>query len=200
MTDRFSNLTKVPKEPAAKLLAMNNLKLETPVGAPASAPVDVVFSELSQNPDSGLDMLRLLAASLPSRERVWWSCLAARDIVGPGPENETRALKAAEAWVYRPTDDNRNEAIACLEVAEIGDDTVHCAMGVMYADDTLGTGDMAQYQAPPGAAAISAFAMNVEALVAHKDNWDAQLATLIDRGLDIARGGSGKARKGETPE
>ena len=196
MTEKFSNLTKVPKEPAAKLLALNNMKLEAVLAAPASAPVDVVLNELAGIEDSGLDMLRLMASILPSRQRVWWSCLAARDIVGPGPENETRALRAAEAWVFRPTEENRNEAIASLEHTDVHDLTVNCAMGVMYCDDSLGTGEMAQFAAPPGAAALSAFAMNVEALASKKDTWDEHLAVLIDRALDIARGGSGKAAKG----
>lgn len=196
MTERFSNLTKVPKEPAAKLLALNNMKLDAVLAAPASATIEAVLVELSGIKDSGIDMLRLFASILPARERVWWSCLAARDIVGPGPENETRALRASEAWVFRPNEENRNEAIASLEHPEVHDLTVNCAMGVMYCDESLGTGEMAQFAAPPGASAICAFAMNVEALVAKKDVWDEHLEILIDRALDIARGGSGKVAKG----
>jgi hypothetical protein len=196
VTEKFSNLTKIPKEPAAKLLALNNMKLEAVLAAPASAPVDVVLSELSGIEDSGIDMLRVLASILPPRERVWWSCLAARDIVGPGTEKETRSLKAAEAWVFRPSEESRNEAIASLEHADMNDLTVHCAMGVMYCDDTLGTGEMAQFASPPGAGAIAAFAMNVEALAFQKDIWDEHLNTVIDRALDIARGGNGKPGKG----
>lgn len=196
MTERFSKLTKVPNEPAAKLLAKNNITLDAVLTAPASAPVEAVLKELSQIEDNGLDMLKLIACILPARERVWWSCLAARDIVGPGAENETRPLRAAEAWVFRPSDDTRDEAIASLEHADMNDLTVNCAMGVMYCDDTLGPGEMAQHAAPPGAAAISAFAMNLESLVSRKHIWDEHLAVLIDRGLDIARGGNGKPAKG----
>lgn len=200
MSERFANLSKIPNEPAAKLLALSNMQLDTVLKAPASAPVAAVLEELSLAPDGGIDMLSLLASALPSRERVWWSCLAARDIVGPGPENETRPLKAAEAWVYRPTKENRELAIVSLEHADSKDKTVHCAVGVMYCDETLGTsGEMAQIAAPPGAGAIAALAMNLEALVAHKDTWNEQLEILVERALDIARGGSGKIEKRQAP-
>lgn len=197
MSDRFSNLTKVPKEPAAKLLALNNIMLDVNLSSPASAPIEAVLSELAGIEDSGLDMLKLMAAVLPARERVWWSCLAARDIVGPGPEKETRSLRASEAWVFRPTTENRQEAITSIDHADINDLTVHCAMAVMYCDETLGPGEAANYPAPAGAAAISAFAMNVESLVSRKDIWDAHLDVLINRALDIARGGNGRLSKGE---
>lgn len=196
MSDRFGNLSKIPKEPAAKLLALNNMQLKTVLKAPASAPVEVVLEELFATENSGLDLLSLMSAILPARERVWWSCLAARDIVGPGPEKETRALRASEAWVFKPSKENREEAIASLEHATSKDVTAHCATGVLYCDDTLGLGEMAKYPAPPGAGAISAFAMNLESLVAHKDNWDEHLNMLVERALDIARGGSGKIGKG----
>lgn len=193
--ERFSNLSKIPNEPAAKLLALANMKLATPIDAPASASIEAVLSELADR-DAGLDLLRLMSAALPARERIWWSCLAARDIVGPDPEHETKCLKAAEAWVFRPTDENREEAIVSLEQANSEDLTVHCAMGVMYCDGMLGLGDLAEIEAPQGAGAIVAFAMNVEALAHNKDKWHAHMEVLVDRALDIARGGSGKGSKG----
>ena len=42
MSKRFENLKKIPQEPAARMLAMTNTKLQTPVAAPASAMIDVV--------------------------------------------------------------------------------------------------------------------------------------------------------------
>ncbi|SHH01345.1 hypothetical protein SAMN05443551_1306 [Marivita hallyeonensis] len=195
MTARFANLTKVPNEPAAKFLAKSNLTLDTKVTAPTSAPVDVVLKELAEAEKSDIDMLRLLAAILPVRERVWWACLAARDIIGPGVESETPSVRAAEAWVFRPTDENREAAIVSLDQATVKDLTRHCAMAVAYCDDTLGPGEMAEFPAPPGASALAAFSMNLEALVAHRADWDGHLHILIDRALDIARGGNGKGEK-----
>ncbi len=197
MSDRFSKLVKIPPEPAAKLLAQGNVKLETPLDAPASASVETVLTELDSK-GANVDLLRLISIALPARERVWWACLAARDIVGPGVENETPSLSAAEAWVFRPSDEARAVAIDSTEHADRSDVTVHCAMAVMYCDGTLGIGDMAQLPAPPGGSSIAAFAMNVEAIAAHKDNFDAYIQEVIDRAIDIGRGGNGKRKdKGE---
>ncbi len=196
MTGRFSNLTKVPAEPAAKLLAQSNVKLTTPLTSPASAPIEAVLDELAGQ-KANADLLRVISVVLPPRERVWWACLAARDIVGSGDANETRSLKAAEAWVFRPTEANREAAIASLDHADNDDKTTHCAMAVMYCDGTMGTGDLAKMPAPPGAAAIAAFAMNVEALSHAKDQFETYMQELVDRAVDIARGGNGKRAAAE---
>ncbi len=194
MAGRFSKLTKIPTEPAAKLLAQGNIKLDTRLEAPASAPVEAVLTELDAK-NANVDLLRLLSIALPPRERVWWACLAARDIVGTGVENETPSLQAAEAWVFRPSDENREAAIDSMEHADGDDVTVNCAMAVMYCDGMLGTGDMAQTPAPPGASSIAAFAMNVEAISTRSEDFDTYIQEVIDRAVDIGRGGNGKRKE-----
>lgn len=194
MAGRFSKLTKIPTDPAAKLLAQGNVKLETPLDAPASASVEAVLTELDAK-GANVDLLRLLSIALPPRERVWWACLAARDIVGAGVENETACLRAAEAWVFRPGDETRGIAIDSMEHADKNDVTVHCAMAVMYCDGTLGLGDMARIPAPPGGSSIAAFAMNIEAMATRSDDFNAYIQELIDRAVDIGRGGNGKRKE-----
>ena len=189
-TRRFADLKKVPRQPAARLLALANARLNTPLTAPASAPVETVLAELAEK-GAVVDMLRLLSVALPPRERVWWSCLAARDVLGPGAE-PTPPLKAAEAWVFKPGEETREAARAALELAEVDDDTVHCATGVLYCDGTLGPGALAEHAAPPGAAETCAFAMNVIALGSRPDAFPDFGQLLVDRALDIARGGSGR--------
>jgi hypothetical protein len=187
---RFSDLRKVPRQPAARLLAMANARLQTRVAAPASAPVEVVLAELAEKGEL-VDMLRLLSVALPPRERVWWSCLAARDVIGEGAEPPP-PLKAAEAWVFKPSEENRIAAQAAIRLADTDDDTVHCATGVLYCDGTLGPGELAQHQAPPGAGEVCAFAMNLIALGTRPADYDVFGQILVDRAVDIARGGSGR--------
>ncbi len=196
MSERFSNLTKVPKEPAARLLANTNTRLTTPISAPASAMPEVVLAELDEK-GATVDMLHLLAILLPARERVWWACLAARDCVGPKSENDPPSLAAAEAWVFKPTDENREAARATLDHAEVNDDTVNCALSVLYSDGTLGAGDLSQHQAPAGASEVAAFAMNVIALRENSDKFEEHGQLLVDRALDIARGGNGNVEPKE---
>ena len=196
MSDRFAGLAKVPQVPAARMLADANARLATKLDAPASAPLDVVLAELEEK-GAVVDILRLLGVALPARERVWWSCLAARDYIGEAPDNNTPALAASEEWVFRPTPENREKAEETIDLAEPDDETINCAMGVLYSDGTLGTGDLATMPAPPGAAEIMAFAMNVVAMDMHEDDFDAYVQLLIDRGVDIARGGNGKLDRSE---
>lgn len=196
MSERFAGMAKVPQMPAARMLADANARLNTKLDAPASAPLDMVLAELDEK-GAVVDILRLLGVALPARERVWWSCLAARDYIGAAPDNTTPALAASEEWVFRPTPENREKAEATIEVAEPDDETINCAMGVLYAEGTLGTGDLATMPAPPGAAEILAFAMNIVAMDNHEEDFDAYVQLLIDRGVDIARGGNGKLDRKE---
>lgn len=101
--------------------------------------------------------------------------------------------------MFRPSDEARDVAIDSMEHADKNDLTVHCAMAVMYCDGTLGTGDMAQMPAPPGASSIAAFAMNIEAISTRTDDFDTYIQEVIDRAIDIGRGGNGKRKeKGES--
>ena len=194
MTSRFDKMTKISADPAAKQLARANTRLDAKIAAPASAPPLTVLEELSAKGET-IDLLRLLAILLPPRERVWWACLAARDIVGAGPEMATHSLLAAEAWVRDPSPANRETARGTIDHAYVDDDTVHCATAVMYADGTLGPGDLANHPAPAGAAEMCAFAMNMVALREHPDIFEEYIQTLIDRAVDIGRGGNGRLPK-----
>jgi hypothetical protein len=191
MTERFKDLVKISDAPAAKQLAAANVVLRTRLEAPASAPPEVVLAELEQK-QAWIDMLHLLAVLLPPRERVWWACLAARDYIGPKSKDDPLSLTASEAWVFKPDEDHREAARQSLDNAYVDDETVHCATAVLYADGTLGPGDLSEYPAPAGAAETSAFAMNVVALGELSDKFDMHVQVLIDRALDIARGGNGK--------
>ena len=189
MANRFDDLKKVPKQPAMRLLAMANAKLKAPLDTPANASVSEVMTAL-ETAGAFIDMLRLMSVSLPARERTWWACLAARDVIGP-VEKLPLPLELAETWVRKPGDDTRTAAQNAVDMADIDDETVLCATSVVFCDDKLGPGDLAQYDGPPGAAAAAVFAMNIKALefgAGIKETAD----VLIDRAVEIARGGNGQ--------
>ncbi|MCR8827362.1 DUF6931 family protein [Pseudosulfitobacter koreensis] len=191
MTERFSDLKKVPREPAMRLLAAKRIKLATPLKAPANAPVETVLEELGAQ-QAWVCILRMLSAALPEREAVWWACLAARDICGDGPL--TPSLKAAEAWVFEPNDANREKVQIAIDTADADDDTVLAATAALYAPGSLGIGDLAQMAAPPGAVAACAFGMNMTTLGSAADPM-LQMQLIIDRAVSVARGGNGKVDK-----
>lgn len=202
MNTRFTGLTKIPQQPAARLLSLANAELDTELAAPASAAVEVVLEELEQK-GALIDMLRLLSVALPARERVWWSCLAARDTLKDGGKDGGKLpppLAAAEAWVFKPTEENRAVAHHAVQHASMKDDTKHCAMAVQFHDGTLGPGELATHPAPPGGSEVSAFAMNVVAIGRSGKTLEVAAGLLIDRALDIARGGSGRVEPQKSRE
>lgn len=192
---RFADLKKIPAEPAARMLSTANLKLQTEIKAPASASVPEVLTELDEA-GAIFDELLLLAVALPKREATWWGCLAARDLVGQDVDPVPASLGAAEAWVFKPTDENREAARAAMEVADIDDDTSLCAMAAFYGDGTLGPGELAEHPAPPAAVAAAVFGINMKSLDANSDRMQEHATLLIDRALNIARGGNGSVAAG----
>ncbi len=189
MSERFAGLVKLPQQPARRILATAGVKMNTKLESPASASVEVVLQELVEK-KAQADMLLLLACALPPRERVWWACLAARDVIDP-TEKPPLSLTTSEAWVFKPTEENRIAAQKSIEVAEPMDKTVHVATAIVFFDGTLGPGDLAEHACPPGAAELSAFAMNIIAFCRDPDQMDLMADVLVDRALVMARGGSG---------
>jgi hypothetical protein len=189
MTERFANLSKLPQEPALRLLALANAKLTARPALPAAAPVPEMLAAL-EAAGARDDMLRLLAAALPVREAIWWGCLAAGDLVPPGAP-VPKPLAAARAWVYSPTPENRDVARLAAEGAEV--DTVLAAAACAMCDGKIGPGELAAFDAPPGAVATFVFGLNIHSLSrAPAPLFDAHADMLIDRALDIARGGDGQ--------
>ena len=196
MTDRYKDMTKLPKDPFAKVMAGANVILKTPIEAPASAPADVVLSELDAK-EAWQDILQAFGALLPGRERVWWACLAARDYIGPKTDKDPPPLLATEAWVFEPSEPNLIKVSAAIDSAYIDDDTVHAASAALFAGGKLGPGDLAEFPAPAGASETSAFIMNIVALGNLSDKFDIHMQLLIDRAVDIARGGNGRVEPQE---
>ncbi|GGF11072.1 hypothetical protein GCM10011611_15890 [Aliidongia dinghuensis] len=84
------------------------------------------------------DAVRFLARGLPKREAVWWACLCARDRLPPDARPEIEAaLKAAEDWVYRPTEENRRAAMAKAEAAQFDTPSSWAAVGAFWSGGSL---------------------------------------------------------------
>lgn len=194
MSDRFTGLKKIPAEPAARMLAGVHTKLATVIDAPAATPVEEYLGLLADK-EAWVDVLRMLSIALPPREAVWWACIAAHDI--GDPKKPTPCVKAAEAWVFDPSDENRETVRASLENVYVDDDTDLVATAAMYAPGNMGPGDLAEIPAPAGAVSSCVFGMNMLSL-SHADNFDVQMQLLIDRALDIARGGYGRIETDKT--
>ena len=104
MSDRFEGLQKIPEQPAARLLALANARLGVKLEAPASALVPEVLEELDDQGRDGGHAAACSSVALPARERVWWACLAARDMLAYGAAESAAIVEATEAWVFKPED------------------------------------------------------------------------------------------------
>ena len=188
MDKRYSGLKKLPQAPALRLLAAGATKLSAPLSTPANADVPTVLNALAEDL-CWIDMIRLLSVSLPPREAVWWACLAGRDISGG---KETPCLIASEKWVFDPSEDNRKAVEAAIEAADTDDDTKLIGTAALYAPGNLGTSDqMKDFEAPAGALGGCVFGANMLTL-SDADDPLVQLQLVLERALDIARGGNGK--------
>jgi hypothetical protein len=188
MDKRFADLKKIPAVPAARLLAAALIKLKTKLKSPTSADVSTVLSELAEA-GAWVEAIQLMSVALPPRECVWWACIAAREVTSG---EDTPCLLAAEAWVFKPDEANREKVQMVLETVDLDDDTALVATAALYAQGTLGPGeDVKDIPAPPSAVSGCAFGMNIKTLKVVADA-NQQLQVVLDRALDIARGGNGK--------
>lgn len=199
MSDRFDGLVKIPKEPAARLLAVANAKLGVKIDAPAAAQVPDVLRELDEK-GALIDVLRLLSVALPARERVWWACLAARDLLNSGVVEDPAITEATEAWVYDPSDANLERIYELVEHADDDDDTALAGTAAIYADGKMGPGDLKAYEAPIGGSEAHAMVMVASSLTHDPDRCEEMGVLLVERALDIARGGQGDVKLPEPAE
>ncbi|WP_449232239.1 DUF6931 family protein [Azospirillum doebereinerae] len=146
--------------------------------------------------DAGLlvDAIRLLGMALPRREAVWWGCLAARGALAPDASPaDIAALEAAEAWVYRPTEENRRATFAPAEAVNFQSACAYAAMAAFWSGGSLAPPEAAVV-IPPGdglTGTAAAAAVLMAAAAVPKEAPARQRATLA-QALDIANGGSGK--------
>lgn len=194
----FEGLTKLPEKPALPILARAKVKLDTQITLDAGASIGEMLQALDAQrglaDTAEVDMIKLLAQAMPKREAVWWSCLAARDIVGHKEELKEGCLFTAEAWVFKPTDDNRRAAFAALQAADPDDPASLAAMGAVYASGTYGPDELEDAEVPPGVFGHVIFGQVLTSMDAmgEADTFD-WFWMLIERALDIAKGGNGKS-------
>lgn len=159
-----------------------------------------------QSPDAFLDLLlkhghlpdaiRLLAFGLPKREAVWWACQCVRDCLLPdAPPKFLEAVKAAEEWVKKPTEENRWAAKDPGERAGYDKAAAWPALGAFWSG-----GSMVPAHLPAMAPGPTFTGMAVSGAVllgaVQRDPANAMelYKRYIDMGIDIANGGTGKPR------
>lgn len=193
MTERFKNLKKVQDQPAARALAMCNFVLDSKLELPVKASIAETLNALENTDDGSLDIFRVLSAILPAREGVWWACLATRDLASVSNNGGVSPiLSATERWVFKPTEENLHSIKLALDSASVDDESSLCGTAALFANGRLGPGELNEFEAPPGASAMMIFGALVKSWSEHGDNLINHENLLIERALDLARGGDGK--------
>jgi len=145
-----------------------------------------------------IDAVRFLAYALPKRETVWWGCLAARMTLGETARDAaSQAVGTAEAWVYRPNEENRRAAMAAATAAGNDSPAAWVARGAFWSGGSLAPADAPVV--PPGetlTAAAVAGAVCLSAMQKEPEHAAAKYQVFVAQGLDIAGGGTGRPKSG----
>jgi hypothetical protein len=141
-----------------------------------------------------IDAIRFMAHGLPSREAVWWACLAARPVADTISAEETSAIEAAEAWVYRPDEEHRRTAMVAAEA--VGNNESPARWAATAA--AWSGGSLAPPEAPvvpPGetlTAQAVAGAVLLAAIRREPERAPERHRRAVAQAVDIARGGTGR--------
>ena len=182
----FKGLVKIEKRNAGEVVRLGKVKFPFRPETKPEDPVAHLIEELvAQN--LLMDALKILALALPPREGVWWGCLAARDMLEP--DTKTKALTAAEAWVFKPCQDTK-KALEPFSFFFGDSDAMMCEAGfnVPLPDDDEPP------SAPPFLPGLLIFTAQLHSFYApdYPEEISRQGQILLSRGLDIAKGGNGQ--------
>lgn len=194
MSSSIGSLTKVKLSAAeaAKTLTL------TPEAAALLKPQESVADFLSALLAAELmnDAVGVMAQALPKREAVWWACLATRTLVdAQTPPAVVAAIEAAEAWVYKPSDETRRTAMDRAQATKFDHPGVWAAVGAFWSGGSM---------APPNLPAVPpaehltgvavAGAVNLSAVMRQPEHAKDKLGAFLAQAIDIANGGTGRQR------
>jgi hypothetical protein len=139
------------------------------------------------------DAMQFLAWALPKREAVWWSCLCTRELLSGEKEPKLAAgLQAAEAWVYRPTEENRRKAETAGKAITASHPARWAAMAAFWSGGSIAPPNAPEVKPAEDftAKAVAGAVMMAAGLDPMQSETRPRL--FVDSGRDIANGGTGR--------
>lgn len=145
------------------------------------------------------EAVAFLAYALPKREAVWWACLCARDdlpeVVDP---RHQAALEAAEAWVYRPTDELRRAAMARAQETSFDAPAPWTAVAAFWSGESMAPPELPAVPPAPHLLGIAvAGAVTLACVQREPALAEEKRRRYIEVGIDIADGGTGRKTRSE---
>jgi hypothetical protein len=140
------------------------------------------------------EAVHFLAYALPKREAVWWACLCARAAGGANVSPPVKtALEAAEAWVYKPTDDNRRACMTNAQTTKFDAPGAWAAVAAFWSGGSMGPGDHPPIVPAPHLTGVAVVgAVTLAAVQTEPKLADQKRRRYIEMAIDIANGGSGR--------
>ncbi|HEX3487606.1 MAG TPA: hypothetical protein VHT51_21295 [Micropepsaceae bacterium] len=185
-------LTKITARQADEVLQLARAADRVLPAIPGATPA--VYLQQLMAKSAFNDAVHFLAFGLPKREAVWWACVSARaDLRESAPPPVAAALAAAEAWVYRPTEELRYAAWERAKEAKFETPSAWAAVAAFWSGPSLAPPDLPAVPPSPhltGVAvsgAVTLAAVQTEAALA-----DQKRQRYIKTAIDIANGGSGR--------
>src|SRR5215510_2858278 len=97
-----------------------------------------------------VDAVRYLANALLQREAVWWACIAARAALGSAKRpTDLDSVTAAEAWVYKPTEENRRAAMTKAQATQFDTPCAWAAVAAFWSGGSMAPPDVPVVPPPP---------------------------------------------------
>jgi uncharacterized protein DUF6931 len=143
------------------------------------------------------DAVRFLAHCLGRREAVWWACVCCRLAPDAAPAPAVvAAFGSAEAWCYRPTEENRRAAYAAAEAAQLEHPAALAALGAFFSGGSVAPANV-QQPVPPGpfhTARCVAGSVLLSAVRTEPQTADARLRLFLSKGVEVANTAATQAR------
>lgn len=160
----------------------------------STTPAQLIQTLLDQ--EMYVPLIRFLAHALPKREATWWACLAARSVLGEKPTPRTMdAITAAERWVFKPTEENRQVAVAAMKANKFSTPAALAASAAAWSGGSLTDPGEPVVQPPDDLTPTAVFSAVVMAAGKGGDgNFAYLFRGYIEQAIDIARGGNGRVK------
>jgi len=140
------------------------------------------------------DAVTFLAHAFLVREAVWWACVCARYHIEDADAKFQLALKAAEVWVYEPTEENRRVAEKYAEEGNYATPASWAAAAAFWSGGSINAiGEPAMeppsdiYAHAVGGSIIMSAGLGMPAAKEVEERYN----TYLKHGINIADGGNG---------
>ena len=142
------------------------------------------------------DAVMFMARALPKREAVWWACVCAggTDMLKKH-KDEVLALKTAEKWTFKPTEENRVGAFLQSQKSNTPSIGTMSCLAAAFSSGKLSLSEGQSFE--PDTTAFPKIISGIILISANDkgpEQFDTLLEQFLQQGINIACGGSGKLK------